>query len=86
MPEGTVLPVLVAAPAKLAATAAPERADAGTPAPADGALGMHHTHILANVDKGRSLLHRPPLRRPSHAQPGCRFRCMLRGERRLPWP
>jgi flagellar hook-length control protein FliK len=39
MPEGTVLPALVAAPAKVAATAAPERPDAGAPASADGAGG-----------------------------------------------
>jgi len=39
MPEGTVLPALVAAPAKLAAAAAPERADAGAPVAPDGAAG-----------------------------------------------
>jgi len=39
MPEGTVLPALVAAPAKVAATVAPERADAGVPALAEGAGG-----------------------------------------------
>lgn len=39
MPEGSVLPVLVAAPAKLAAAATPERADAGAPGAADGGPG-----------------------------------------------
>ena len=39
MPEGTVLPAFVAAPAKLAASAAPERADAAAPVVAEGDAG-----------------------------------------------